>query len=176
MAALARRPFACEPDARKAIEQFLQKHKHAYHRLHLTIAAREEVKRSRGNPGKNPKPPVIKTTWVVEGTIGSLNEDQVAILRQKDEYFVLITNVASSAKSDREILREYKEQHVVAVQFRLLKQPAVAAKIFLKKPERIKALLMLLAVSLLIRALMQFKARDNLKNYPEAPKIGPNNT
>lgn len=176
LADLTRQTFACEPDAHKAVAQFLQKHKHAYHQLRLTVAAREEAKRSRGNPGKNPKPPVIVTTWTVEGVIGDLNEDKVTILRQKDECFVLITNVAASAMSDREILREYKEQHVVEVQFRLLKQPAVAAKIFLKKPERIRALLMLLAVALLIRALMQFKARDNLKKYPEAPKIGPNNT
>ncbi len=43
--------------------------------------------------------------------------------------------------------------------------------IFLKKPERIEALAMLLNISLLIRALMRVIARMNLENESEPPCI-----
>lgn len=78
--------------------------------------------------------------------------------------------------SDRDVLMEYKRQYVVEVQFHLLKQPAVASHLFLKKPARIQALLMLLAVALLVRALIQHQVRHRVKSYEQKPKIGPNKT
>ncbi|MCX7781984.1 MAG: hypothetical protein N2491_14015, partial [Negativicutes bacterium] len=68
----------------------------------------------------------------------------------------------------------YKEQHRVEVQFRTLKEPALAARVFLKRPERIDALLMLLSVALLVRGLMQYRVRQRLADYKEAPRIGIN--
>jgi transposase len=171
---LALQTFACEADAKKAKAQIEADLHSSYHQVKLLIHTEQIGKRPRGNPGKTPKALIIETTWSIQGEIIGLVEDKVATLQQKDESFVLITNIPVTEKSDREILEEYKRQYVVEVQFHLLKQPAVAANIFLKKPERIQALLMLLAVSLLIRALMQCQVRRRLETYEEKPKIGPN--
>lgn len=173
---LASQTFACEADAKKAKVQLQTDLKSSYHQVELVIHTEQLQKRPRGNPGKTPKAPILETTWRIQGKIVGLVEDKVTALQQKDESFVLITNIPATEKNDREILEEYKRQYVVEVQFHLLKQPAVAANIFLKKPERIQALLMLLAVSLLIRALMQCQVRRRLETYEEKPKIGPNRT
>lgn len=54
-----------------------------------------------------------------------------------------------------------------------MKEPAIASTIFLKTPERINALIMLLNVSLLIRALIQYKIRKNINDSKEEiPRIG----
>ena len=72
-----------------------------------------------------------------------------------------------------DVLREYKGQHVVEAQFRLLKEPALASTIFLKTPSRIDALTMLLNVSLLIRALIQYQIRKSVQeSQEELPRIG----
>ena len=116
----------------------------------------------------------MEIIWKIRGVIVGVVAEKVEKLRQKDESFVLITNIKNEDKSDREVLEEYKRQYVVEVQFHLLKQPAVASPLFLKKPERIQALLMLLAVALLVRALIQHQVRHRVKSYREKPKIGLN--
>ena len=168
--------FSCEPDAHGALSRFTKAHRRIHHRIEWDIEQRTEEKRGRGNPGKNPKPPEIWHTWHVRGRIVGLDEQQVAELQQKEESFVLISNVPESQLGDRELLREYKEQHVVEVQFRMLKQPAIANAIFLKTPARIAALMMLLSVALLIRGLIQYQIRHRLAGIPTAPRIGVNRT
>lgn len=171
-----KRQFACEADAKIAKSELDTKLKSSYHLVEWNIVSQETQKRPRGNPGKNPKPDILKITWSLQGAIVGLASEKVEQLRQKDESFVLITNLSEAVKSDRDVLLEYKRQFVVEVQFHLLKQQSLAAPIFLKKPERIQALLMLLAVALLIRSLIQLQVRHRLKSYAEKPKIGPNKT
>lgn len=174
MAILADRPYACEADARRAADAFDRDHKNACHEWQWKIHSSVTERRSRGNPGKTPKPPIMETTWHVQGRITGEKSDRREALLHKDESFVLITNVAQNSMSDREVLRQYKEQHRVEVQFRTLKEPALAARIFLKRPERIDALLMLLSVALLVRGLMQYRVRQRLAGYKDVPRIGVN--
>ena len=173
-AAQEKRKFACEADAKAAKKELEAKLRSSYHQVQWTIDKDARTKRPRGNPGKKPKPPVVEIIWKIRGVIVGVVAEKVEKLRQKDESFVLITNIKNEDKSDREVLEEYKRQYVVEVQFHLLKQPAVASPLFLKKPERIQALLMLLAVALLVRALIQHQVRHRVKSYREKPKIGLN--
>ena len=55
--------------------------------------------------------------------------------------------------------------------FEELKNPSMFYSIFLEKPERIEAMLMLLHVSLLVRVLMRVIARENLKKEKEPLRI-----
>ena len=85
----------------------------------------------------------------------------------------ILPSVAQCELNSEEVLRQYKDQSIVEIQFKLLKEPAVASTIFLKTPGRIDALMMLLNVSLLIRALIQYKVRKSIsESKEEAPKIG----
>ena len=60
------------------------------------------------------------------------------------------------------------------VVIRLLKESRIASVIYLKTPERVHSLAMLLHVSLLLRALNQYKLRKGIKEYPadELPRVG----
>ena len=82
--------------------------------------------------------------------------------KDNSESFVLITNIPENEKNNKEILQDYKKQKVIETNFEELKKPLMVSTIFLKKPGRIEALMMLLQISLLIRVLMRVIARMNL--------------
>lgn len=70
--------------------------------------------------------------------------------------FILATNDLSETLSMQFILDEYKSQQAVERGFRFLKSPDfLTSSLFLKKPERIEALLMLMTCSLMVYAGME---------------------
>ena len=170
---LGKKIFVCEADAEEEWLRFQKEFKKNLHLAHRKLEKTETIKRPRGNPGKNPLPPVIETSWKVSVTIDGLDSERVKQLEQGKECFVLITSVSVNELDQEQVLRQYKAQMVVEVQFHLLKQPALASVIFLKTPSRIDALVMLLNVSLLIRGLLQYKIRKSMKeSQEELPRIG----
>jgi len=172
---LGKKIFVCEEDAEEEWRRFQKEFRKNLYLFHSELKKTETIKRRRGNPGKNPLPPVIETTWNVSVTIDGLDSERYKQMEQHKECFVLITNVSVSEYDQGQVLRQYKAQTVVEIQFHLLKQPALASVIFLKTPSRIDALVMLLNVSLLIRGLMQYKIRKSMKeSKEELPRIGPN--
>jgi transposase len=165
--------FACKADALKEWEIFKKEHKKTFFLYAVDFNEIKTEKRLAGNPGKNPKPPTVEISWQIDAKIDA--EDEITVLKskQEEECFVLITSIEKSELDGAEILRQYKSQIVVEMQFKLLKEPALASAIYIKTPERINALVMLLNISLLIRALIQFILRKNLKeSQEEAPRIG----
>ena len=65
--------------------------------------------------------------------------------------FILGTNDLNDALDMQFLLDEYKSQQAVERGFRFLKSPDfLASSLFLKKPERIEALLMIMTCSLMI--------------------------
>ena len=84
---------------------------------------------------------------------------------QKNACIVLISNVSEKEAGDRELVQTYKGQQVVENSFWELKSPSMASVIYLKNPERIKALGMLLTFSLLVRAVIQYRMREGLDRF-----------
>ena len=84
---------------------------------------------------------------------------------QKESCIVLISNIGEEEQGDKELVQIYKGQQVVENSFRELKSPSMASVIYLKNPERIEALGMLLSLSLLIRAIIQYRMREGLKEF-----------
>jgi len=79
--------------------------------------------------------------------------------------FVLLTNVPTAgdlAQSAREILTVYKEQHGTEQNYGFLKDPVIVKSLFLKKPERIEALGLVLLLALLIWRLMERAMRRHV--------------
>lgn len=167
--------FSCEPDARKVADALCHQYRHNLLDVRTEIHSVTIEKRKRGNPGKNPVASEQVTSYKIHATIIGENQQRVLAFKQQQESFVLITNKPADQIDEAEILWQYKGQHAVEVQFHLLKQPALAANVWLKKPERIEALAMLLHVSLLIRSLMQHKARERVKEMEQPPRIDFNN-
>ncbi len=165
------KPFACKPDAQKAIDDFIKKHKNSLFDIRLDIEKLTIEKNNVGRPAKNQKPSVIIEKFQVKLSSLTENKERVEEYRDKSESFVLITNIPESEKTNKETLQDYKKQKVIETNFEELKKPLMVSTIFLKKPGRIEALMMLLHISLLVRVLMKVIARMNLTKEKEPPRI-----
>jgi transposase len=97
----------------------------------------------------------------------TMHPDTERIRRREDEAgcFVLLTNVPTAgdlAHSARDILTVYKEQHGTEQNYGFLKDPVIVNSLFLKKPERIEALGLVLLLALLIWRLMERAMRRHV--------------
>ena len=88
---------------------------------------------------------------------------------QQGSYWVIGTNIPENELSDREVIEAYKNQHSsVERGFRFLNDPIFfASTLFVKKPERIKALLMVMTLSLLIYAITERIMRSHLQQMEQ---------
>ena len=152
--------FACEIDAIKALEELKKK---------LLISDVEgfklvEHKRysTRGKPKKDAIKDVTEYTVLVNMTsnLSKFHEE-----KKRNGIFILATNeLENKSLKPQEILNEYKNQQKVERGFRFLKdQKFHADSIFLKKPERIASLLMIMTLSLLVYSALEHKVRKNMK-------------
>ncbi len=166
------RRFACEPDARRAMEE-ARKHlrSHPLWTADLTLDTVVTEKNPRGRPGKNPRPKTVVTEWIIRAGDPQLQEELHLAELRKAESFVLMTNVFAETAPAREVLRLYKEQKTVEDNFSVIKRPMMVDTIFLKKPARIVALVTLLAFALLIQVVMRVLVRRNLDAMATPPGL-----
>lgn len=85
--------------------------------------------------------------------------------KQRAGYFILVTNEMNAQKFDAaELLKRYKNQSKVERPFRFLKDPnVVSSSMFVQKPERMTAILMIMSLCLLVYAALEFVTRTLLK-------------
>ena len=98
----------------------------------------------------------------------TLHERAEVIARRLQETgcFVLLTNVPTAgemAHQARDVLRAYKEQHGIEQNFGFLKDPLIVNSLFLKKPERIEALGLVLLLALLLWRLVERTLRVHVE-------------
>ena len=152
--------FNRQADAEKALRHFNQKWK--YHQATAKAAALMQYSR-RGRPTAEDQKEVVG--YNLEG---SSEENAIAIEEAKRSLgrFIVATNDLDAERlSARALLENYKDQGVsVERGFRFLKDPLFFAhNLFLKKPERLMALSMIMGLSLLIYSLAERKMRQALK-------------
>ena len=89
---------------------------------------------------------------------------------------VLATNEKDTSQLDTaELLRTYKSQQQVERGFRFLKSPDfLVSSLYLKKPERIEALLMIMTLCLMVYSAIQHRIRHELRRqsrtFPDMKK------
>ena len=166
-----KKSFACEADAKKAIDEFAKKYKTSLLNIKFEIHEETIEKKPIGRPSKSKEKFETISKFYVKLKSLEQNKEKVEKRSRSLETVVLITNVPSKIKNDKEIFQLYKNQQVVETNFEELKKPSMFYSIFLKKPERIEAMLMLLYVSLLIRVIMRIIARENLKKEKKPLRI-----
>jgi transposase len=117
---------------------------------------------TRGRP-KNSEKPIISHYQSILTFVESV-EKQVPY-RNKLGRFILATNdLDSSAMNAEVILTTYKEQQGVERGFRFIKDPQFHLNnVFLEKPERINALMMIMTLSLLVYNAGEYQIRETLK-------------
>jgi transposase len=154
--------YFCQADAEAAAAK-LQALQSAYHRV--AVVVEERPKYGPGRPSQK-QPRVVKALRY--GLQVTLHERAEVIARKTQETgcFVLLTNVPSDgemAHKAGEVLRAYKEQHGVEQNFAFLKDPLIVNSLFLKKPERIEALGLVLLLALLLWRLVERALRVHVE-------------
>jgi len=160
--AVSKEEFYCSADAEKAKKELSEKENKYYH---IDAQVYEVPKYKRGRP-KNGVKELDRTMYSVSGTVV---ESTTAIERFRKEAgcFVLLTNVPEDGEGGykaRDILKAYKDQHGIERNFGFLKDPVIVNSIFLKKPERIEALGLVLLLSLLVWRLIERTMRLYVEN------------
>ena len=150
---LSRQTFACIPDARVAAQKLLKKSK--YH--HLTNIQIEPVAKKHTTDSTT-------DAYQVRGTV-SLCEQKIQPIRSCAGRFILATNVLDEdVLKTEEMLSKYKGQQAVERGFRFLKDPMfLTDSVFLKSPERIEALGLIMGLCLLVYTLGQRQLRQTLQ-------------
>ena len=154
--------FACEEDARAALERW--KKENPYCMLETmgisTISAKENGK--RGRPKKDEK---LIVRYVVDAK-AVRNEE---ITQNEKEYqgrFIIASNDLSL--NAEKMLEHYKNQSQVEKGFRFIKDKSFrVSEVYLKKPQRIEALSMIMVLTLMIYSVAEWKLRERLKETGE---------
>jgi transposase len=159
---LKKKRFFCRPDAEEAARE-LKAQTTLYHRLEVEIVERPRY--GRGRPKKNGPHTPIAIEYQLSAKITE-KEEEIARRRQLSGCFVLLSNVPAQGNegySAEKILRTYKDQHAIEKNFGFLKDDQIVNAIFLKRPERIESLGLILLISLLIWRLIEHTMRTELK-------------
>ena len=115
---------------------------------------------------KNAPPKIRERRFLISPKI-TKKKEAIKKKRQEAGCFVLLTNrpkTGDEGQSAQPLLETYKDQSGIEHNFGFLKNPLIVNDLFLKKPERIEALGMILVMSLLIWNLMQRSMRLYVKN------------
>lgn len=156
--------YYCEADALAAaqkIEHLAQKTDCFL--VETAIAGIPIYKRGRPRQGEERAPE--KYEYRLEARI-SEDEEKTRGLRYEAGCFVLLTNLSSETDrqkwSPERLLGLYKNQSGIERNFGFLKDPVIVNSVFLKKPERIEVLGMILVIALLIWRLLERSMREYL--------------
>jgi transposase len=161
---LAQEKFACAADARKELTKISKEFK--YHQV-------ENIEITEKIPGI--KEENQSKYYQISARVDE-NKDVIEPERLSAGRFIIATNLLSDKElSNEKMLSEYKAQQSCERGFSFLKSPLfLADSIFLKSPERIEALAMIMGLCLLVYTLAQREIRAALKslNYTVNNQLG----
>jgi transposase len=154
--------FACEAAARQALVTFAQDLQ-ATGRSASTVRTQPRYGK-RGRPGPNARP--AQLVYRIDGVWASALASRQSLIDQVS-CFILATNALDTAQlPPQEVLASDKGQVRVERGLRCLKDPQfLASSLYLKKPERIMALLMVMTLCLLVYAALEYRIRKALKDH-----------
>lgn len=155
---LMRQSFFCEADAKEAFDTFRSKHPQIL--LENATLNQKAKYKAKGRPKPDQEPSHYEYCWQFDVM---MQKDTFADQsKQECGYFILATN--NLKLTPKELLDEYKSQQRVERGFRFLKSPEfLSDAMFLKKPQRIEAMLMIMTLCLLVYAALEYKIRKELK-------------
>jgi transposase len=156
---LSNRQFACAPDAQAALEQQV-KARPQWLRVQAQLVSHPKY-RQRGRPCKDAPPD--REAWQIGSSLAVDAEALTRAVRRKAS-FLVATNVLDPAQlPDQELIQTYRDQHSVERGFSFLKDPHfLASSVFVKKPERIVALSLVMVLCLLVYRLAEHRLREQL--------------
>ena len=161
--ALTSQVFACKPDAYEAILRFQDSL--SVHQLSHVCIDKVSPKCPPGRPAKakanRPENKVIG--YQIQATLERKDATEKQYQQQRSR-FILATNLMDEQQwpADK-LLTEYKGQQTVERGFHFLKDPLFfTSSVFVKKPQRVEALALLMALTLMTYTLAERKLRHTL--------------
>jgi len=157
---LTQQVFACKPDALEALIQFqecLEVH-------HLTQVSVQSIraKRAPGRPAKSAEPTPVQG-YRLQATLEQIATAQDTFSRQRSRFILATNQLDKTLWPPQRCLSEYKGQQKVERGFRFLKDPLFfASSVFVKKPQRVEALALIMALTLMVYTLAERKLRQAL--------------
>ncbi len=157
--AFGKKEFACQADAQNALEALMGKMKTL--RLEKVEWKEKMHYKGRGRPGKNSQEAHISYSGRLKVSCPVAYFQ--AIEQQKGKFILATNQLDSQELEDDEILAAYKGQSKVERGFRFLKDPQfVASNLFVKKPERVEALVFIMTLCLTVYAAIEYRIRQLL--------------
>ena len=159
---LCRTAFACAADAQQALTSFEAGLQTTV--LHDSTVCPTPHYGKRGRPGPGAQPDQI--VYHITGALASRLTDHRARVDQQSGFILATNELDEGQLSSQAVLDGYKGQARAERGFRFLKAPQfLASSLYLKKPERIMALLMVMTVCFLVYAALEYRIRKALKEH-----------
>ena len=157
---LSRQNFACVADAETAIKNLSDTWK--YHQI-TEIKCQEKSHKQPKVPTKKARN-IDKIAYQIIGKIETRPEI-ISAEKIKAGRFILATNILDKNEiTNQQILEEYKDQQSNERGFRFLKDPLFfTSSVFVKKPERVEAIAMIMGVCLLVYNLANKKVETRIR-------------
>jgi transposase len=128
-----------------------------YHRVESSH--RSEHTHSTGTGRPTPRTPLKAIEWHIQAQVCS-DDATLEHYTQVQACFVLGTNIDARELSHAEVIAAYKGQSQVEGGFWFLKDPLfLVSSLFVKKPNRIEGLLMVMTLALLVYSVAQRRLR-----------------
>lgn len=161
---LSKQEYACIADAEIGIKILSDSWK--YHQIKEIKCTEKARKKSQSKTEKANKEKTI--VYQVTGEIEP-RESVIEAEKIKAGRFILATNILDKKEvSNEKLLAEYKAQQSNERGFRFLKDPLFfTASVFVKKPERVEVIAMIMGLCLLVYNLAQRKLRKQLETAQE---------
>jgi len=164
---LRREAFHCPEDARRALAAFRGTLRA------LEVHGADEVVERRhyknaGKPAADALPESV--TYHLDGALAAPITVRELLLIRRSCFIVATNELEEGVLSDPEVLGAYKGQSSkVERGFRFLKDPMfLASTLYLKRVERLMALLMVMTVCLLVYAGLEYRIRQTLAEHEES--------
>lgn len=150
-------------------EKILQAHKvEEYFRLEINASITPQKKYiGRGRPG--PRTPFEMVDIQTITLVVHRNEELIAQFRLLTGWRIFVTNVAETRMTLNQSTQYYRDEWLVERGFHRFKKGHIPAlPLFLRLPERIKGLMLMLTIALQVLTLMEFVSRRELAKSEES--------
>ncbi|MBE9077604.1 IS1634 family transposase [Romeria aff. gracilis LEGE 07310] len=157
---LTQQVFACKPDALEALMQFQDGLE--IHQLTQVSVQSVRAKRPPGRPAKSAELTPVQG-YRLQATLARTATAEDTLSRQRSRFILATNQLDKTLWPAPKCLSEYKGQQSVERGFRFLKDPLFfASSVFVKKPQRVEALALIMALTLMVYTLAERKLRQAL--------------
>jgi len=157
---LTQQVFACKPDALEALMQFQESLE--MHQLTQVAVQSVRTKCAPGRPAQSAAAPPVQG-YRLQATLARTATAEDTLSRQRSRFILATNQLDKTLWPAPKCLREYKGQQTVECGFRFLKALLFWARsVFVKKPQRVAALALIMALTLMVYTLAERKLRQAL--------------